>query len=81
MKGRKLTLVLVMLLVLVCTLALTACHTHECGTEWTYDNAGHWHKATCKHASERIDYEAHTLFKVEAKEATCTAEGNNQYFY
>lgn len=80
MKGRKLTLVLVMLLVLVCSFALTACHEHECETAWTYDNAGHWHKATCKHTEEKIDYAAHTLFSVDAKAATCTEAGSNQYY-
>ena len=82
MKGRKLTLILVMLLVVVCIFALAGCHTHTCDeTVWNSDNAGHWHDATCKHTGEKIDYAAHTLFKVEAKEPTCTEEGNNQYYY
>ena len=58
MKGRKLTLILVMLLVLVCSFALTACHEHTAETEWVYDNAGHWHEATCKHTGEKVGYEA-----------------------
>lgn len=82
MKGRKLTLILVMLLVVVCTLALAGCHEHTFDEKvWNHDNAGHWHDATCKHTGEKIDYAAHTLFKVDAKEPTCTTEGNNQYYY
>ena len=80
MKGKKLTLILVMLLVLVCSFALTACHEHTCETEWVYDNAGHWHEATCKHTGEKVGYEAHTVMPIAAKPATCTSTGNNQYW-
>jgi len=81
MKGRKLTLILVMLLVLVCSFALTACHEHTAETEWVYDNAGHWHEATCKHTGEKVDYDEHSLFQKDATPATCTSTGNNQYWF
>lgn len=67
---KVLSLVLSLVLLLGMTTAITACtdepaeeppatHTHTYSSEWTYDETGHWHAATCEHTSEKSDYSAH----------------------
>ena len=34
-------------------------HTHTFANEWSFDDAEHWHAATCKHNDEKKDLEAH----------------------
>ena len=64
MKGRRLTIVLVMLLVLICALAFVGCQEKQPNEPVTPQQPEHTHVA----------------FLVEAKEATCTEEGNNAYY-
>ena len=64
MKGRRLTIVLVMLLVLICALAFVGCQEKKPNEPVTPQQPEHTHVA----------------FLVEAKEATCTEEGNNAYY-
>ncbi len=64
MKGRRLTIILVMLLVLVCALAFVGCEKDPEPTPTPTPTPEHTHVA----------------FLVEAKEATCTEEGNNAYY-
>ncbi len=45
-------------------------HTHTFAAEWSNDENGHWHAATCDHTSERKDEAAHTY-----KNGKCTACG------
>ena len=40
--------------------ALPVPHAHTFATEWSKDESGHWHAATCEHTSERSDFAAHT---------------------
>lgn len=39
-------------------------HTHTFSTEWSADNSEHWHAATCKHDTLRIDVESHEYDEV-----------------
>lgn len=35
-------------------------HEHTFATEWTKDETGHWHAATCEHISQKSGFAAHT---------------------
>ncbi len=45
-------------------------HTYE--TEWSYDDTGHWHAATCVHDTVKKDYAGHDLkLSADETEKTC----------
>lgn len=39
----------------------TTPHTHTYAETWTYDDANHWHAATCEHKGEKSGTAAHTF--------------------
>lgn len=47
------------------SLAFSACggeaHKHAYSEEWSYDQTGHWHAATCEHTDEKSGYAEHEL--------------------
>ena len=51
-------------------------HEHTYSKEWNKDDTSHWHQATCEHASEVKDKEAHTFDSGVVKDGktiyTCT---------
>jgi hypothetical protein len=51
-------------------------HTHTYTADWTSDDDGHWHEATCEHTAEIGSYALHSWNSGEiTKEATTTEEG------
>ena len=50
----------------------TNIHEHTYSAEWSADPSKHFHTATCKHSSTKIDVEAHTFVK-----GVCTVCGYN----
>lgn len=71
-KRRFVALVLALLMLLSTAMALTACggeddggdnaaHTHEYLDKWISDATGHWHPASCEHATEKGDFSAHSF--------------------
>lgn len=55
-------------------------HKHEYSDEWKYDEKYHWHFATCEHANEVSDKEAHDFDNgVVLKEPTDTLDGLKKY--
>ena len=60
MKKSKMIVALLIALMMVFTVALTACeHTHTFEKGWTSNGTHHWHKATCEHTTEVDGREAH----------------------
>ena len=37
------------------------CHKHTFAKKWTYDEIGHWHKATCKHKDNKSAFSEHVF--------------------
>ena len=46
-------------------------HIHTFSSEWTTDNDGHWHAATCEHTSEKDGFAVHTDTNADDKCDTC----------
>lgn len=40
-------------------LPIALAHKHEFSAEWTTNETGHWHSATCEHTDEKKDFGAH----------------------
>lgn len=59
--NRAALLILLILLVATLLTALIACHEHTFSGTWTYDEAQHWHKATCEHNELTDDKDNHTF--------------------
>lgn len=51
-------------------------HEHTFSPEWTSDETGHWHAATCKHTDEISDKEEHSFKEIIDKEETVEEEGS-----
>lgn len=54
------------LTVAIFSLAFSACgdgetHKHTYSEEWSYDETGHWHAATCEHTDQKDGVEEHEL--------------------
>ncbi|MBD5426428.1 MAG: leucine-rich repeat domain-containing protein [Treponema sp.] len=55
-------------------------HEHTMASEWTSDEAHHWHDASCGKEEHRTSKTAHTWDTGKTtKAATCTAEGERTY--
>lgn len=70
-------LLAIILSVIACAffaMGFAACgsHTHTYSDAWTYDNAYHWHAATCEHKEEISDKAEHVL--VDGKCSVCGYE-------
>ncbi|MGN0805791.1 MAG: transglutaminase domain-containing protein, partial [Candidatus Coproplasma sp.] len=89
---KKLFLIITLSLITVmCTgLGLVGCdwlsglnpdHTHIPSTNWYSDSTYHWHNCTALGCSEQLDKAEHTLAYVESRQATCTEDGNVEYWY
>ena len=51
-------------------------HEHTFSSEWTYDDASHWHAATCEHSTLTSDLAAHSFGEwTEITPASETSEG------
>ncbi len=60
MKHKLLPILLAAVVAICLSSGLAACaHTHTFATEWSKDESGHWHAATCGHAEEKEDFTAH----------------------
>ena len=49
-------------------------HTHTYATEWTIDEVGHWHVATCLHTDVKGDYAEHVDANADGKCDICEAD-------
>ncbi|MGN1104682.1 MAG: transglutaminase domain-containing protein [Candidatus Coproplasma sp.] len=56
-------------------------HTHKPASSWEGDETYHWHQCVALGCSEQLDKAEHTLVHVEAKDATCTEDGNVEYWH
>lgn len=52
--------------------ACNRAHGHKYARDWSYDNAAHWHAATCEHTTLKSEVDAHTL--VDDKCTVCGYE-------
>ena len=81
---KRIGLCLACLLMLLCALVLISCqeedHTHTYAEEWSFDDEGHWHTATCAHTSKKSDYGKHKWDKgTVIEEPTEKREGLMSY--
>ncbi|MGN0813023.1 MAG: transglutaminase domain-containing protein [Candidatus Coproplasma sp.] len=56
-------------------------HEHKPTSSWSGDSVYHWHECVGLGCSEQLDKAEHTLVHVEAKQVTCTDDGNVEYWY
>ena len=56
-------------------------HTHTYASEWTADESGHWHAATCEHETEKADFEAHNFDQESATDPYLKEETSMEYIY
>ena len=79
MKHKLLPLLLTGAAAICLALGLAACaHAHTFAAEWTKDESGHWHAATCEHTEERDGFAAHTY--EDGKCTTCAYEHTSHTF-
>lgn len=50
-------------------------HTHTISEEWSHDDTGHWHEASCGIESHREDYAEHSG-EIITVDPTCTEDGS-----
>ncbi len=53
-------------------------HTHQYEDEWTYDDEGHYHAATCEHTYAKKDYATHS-YQSNVTDPACTEQGYTTY--
>ncbi len=53
-------------------------HTHTYSDEWTFDETGHWHEASCGHGVRGEEAE-HNLGSPQVTPSTCTQQGREEY--
>ena len=58
----------------VCGYDSSVPHEHTFADEWTYDETGHWHAATCGHTDEKGDFAEHVDENSDGKCDTCGAD-------
>lgn len=90
MKKRILILIFCLATMLFTGLGLAGCdwlsgldpnHEHKPSASWQGDETYHWHQCIGIGCTEQIDKAEHTLEHVEANAATCTEDGNVEYWH
>ncbi|MGN1373011.1 MAG: transglutaminase domain-containing protein [Candidatus Coproplasma sp.] len=90
MKKRYLIIIFALITALCAAVGFAGCdwlsgldpnHEHKPSSSWSSDSTYHWHQCVAIGCTEQLDKAEHTLEHVEAKEATCTEDGNVEYWY
>lgn len=90
MKKRILILIFCLACVIFTGLGLAGCdwlsgldpnHEHKPSASWQGDQTYHWHQCVGIGCTEQLDKAEHTLEHVEANAATCTEDGNVEYWH
>ena len=71
--------IIFILVLCLCGLLSSCDHEHTYSDNWSYDDNNHWHKATCEHLEEKVDFDVHEWVKDEKIDPNCETTGQQTY--